>query len=195
MTLLVAIRHGVTDWNVEGRIQGRRDTDLSVEGRALLSTRRIPERFAGFDRVCSPLKRCRQTAEILFGSPCPTDDRLKELNWGGWEGHRREELRADPESGFREQEARGLDLTPPNGESPRQLQQRVRPFLVEIAAAGAPTVAVVHKGVIRGLLCMATGWDMLGKPPVKLDWTAAHLFVLASDGTPRLEEANVSLEP
>lgn len=195
MTLLALVRHGVTDWNIEGRIQGRRDTDLSDRGRALLAVRRLPADIAGFERISSPLRRCRQTAEILFGGDCPADPRLMELNWGRWEGHRREDLRADPDSGFREQEARGLDLTPPDGESPRQLQQRVLSLLAEIAAAGRPVLAVTHKGVIRGVMCLATGWDMMGKPPVKLDWGAAHLFRLAADGRPALERPNVSLEP
>ncbi|MFN4090792.1 MAG: histidine phosphatase family protein, partial [Alphaproteobacteria bacterium] len=175
MTLLAVVRHGVTDWNLEGRIQGRRDTPLSEAGRTLLAGRRIPEEWSDYDRLCSPLRRCRETADILFGPDAPyaTDPRLMELNWGGWEGRRREELRGDPATGFLEQEARGLDLRPPGGESPRELQQRVRSLLAEIAARGRPTLAVTHKGVIRGLLCLATGWDMLGRPPAKLDWTAA----------------------
>jgi len=195
MTLFAVVRHGVTDWNIEGRMQGQRDTALSEQGRALLAERRLPAEFAEFDRICSPLSRCRETAEILLGAPCPVDDRLKELHWGAWEGQLREALRADPASGFREQEARGVDLTPPYGESPRQLQQRVRPLLAEVAAAGRPVLAVTHKGVIRAILCLATGWNMLGKPPVKLDWACAHLFRLDPDGTPRIERPNMSLEP
>ena len=55
----------------------------------------------------------------------------------------------------------------------------------------APTLAVTHRGVIRAVLAAATGWDLLGKPPAKLDWTAAHLFELDAAGRPRVRELNV----
>jgi probable phosphoglycerate mutase len=54
-----------------------------------------------------------------------------------------------------------------------------------------PTLAVTHRGVIRALLAEATGWDMRGKPPAKLDWEAAHLFVLDAHGKPSVERLNV----
>ena len=41
-----------------------------------------------------------------------------------------------------------------------------------------PTLAVTHRGVIRAILAEATGWDMRGKPPARLDWDAVHLFML-----------------
>jgi probable phosphoglycerate mutase len=49
-----------------------------------------------------------------------------------------------------------------------------------------PTLAITHRGVIRVVLAAATGWDMLGKPPVKLDWRAAHFFELDERGRPQL---------
>ena len=47
---------------------------------------------------------------------------------------------------------------------------------------GAPTAAVTHKGVIRAVLALATGWNMLGKPAYRLDWSAAQLFHLDPAG-------------
>jgi probable phosphoglycerate mutase len=90
-------------------------------------------------------------------------------------------------------EARGLDLTPAGGESPRAVQARLLLLLARLAAAGRPTGAVTHKGVLRALLALATGWDMRGDPPVKLRPATLHLFELAADGTPRLVRANLAL--
>jgi probable phosphoglycerate mutase len=68
---------------------------------------------------------------------------------------------------------------------------RVRPWLAEVAASGEPTLAVTHRGVIRAVLAAATGWDMRGAPPAKLDWHAFHLFQLAPDGAPSVQALNV----
>ena len=59
----------------------------------------------------------------------------------------------------------------------------------KIAAAGTPTLAVTHRGVIRAIFAEATGWDMRGKPPARLEWDAAHLFTLAASlaDKPRLD--------
>jgi probable phosphoglycerate mutase len=45
--------------------------------------------------------------------------------------------------------------------------------------------------VIRSVLSLATGWDMLGRPPAKLDWTAVHFFDVDATGQPRVRELNV----
>lgn len=193
MTLLALIRHGVTAWNAEGRIQGHRDIPLSAEGRALLARRAVPAELAGWDWIASPLRRCRETLAILHRGPHRTDPRLMEMNWGEWEGRVLAELRRDGLTAARE--AQGLDFRPPGGESPRLLQRRLEPFLAELAARGRPTVAVAHKGVIRALLSLATGWDMQGKPPARLDWTCAHLFRLDPAGVPAVARLNLSLEP
>jgi len=55
-------------------------------------------------------------------------------------------------------------------------------------------VAVSHKAAIRALLALATGWDMTGKPPVKLDWRSVHFFVALGGGKVVVERLNVPLE-
>jgi broad specificity phosphatase PhoE len=88
-------------------------------------------------------------------------------------------------------EPRGLDFRPPGGESPRAVIERIKPWLRQIAAAGVPTLAVTHRGVIRAILAEASGWDMRGKPPAKLDWRAVHFFMLDAQGRPSVERLNV----
>jgi len=58
----------------------------------------------------------------------------------------------------------------------------------------SPIVAVTHNGVLRALLAIATGWDMTGKPPVKLSPATLHRFALSNDGTLAAREWNVPLE-
>src|SRR3546814_16815565 len=73
-------------------------------------------------------------------------------------------------------EARGLDFRPPGGESPRDVQDRLRPLLAELADAGEDVVAVSHKGVLRALYALASGWDLRGKPATKLAAACAPAF-------------------
>ncbi|PPR23500.1 MAG: hypothetical protein CFH39_00620, partial [Alphaproteobacteria bacterium MarineAlpha10_Bin2] len=81
----------------------------------------------------------------------------------------------------------------PGGESPRQLQERLAPWLRAIAAEKQTVIGVCHKGIVRALFARAVGWDMLGRPPLKFDWNSAQLFHLDGEGRPSLERSNVSL--
>jgi probable phosphoglycerate mutase len=65
---------------------------------------------------------------------------------------------------------------------------RVNSWLQEVAV---PTLAITHRGVIRAILAHATGWDMRGKPPARLEWDAVHLFMLDAEGRPSIERLNV----
>jgi broad specificity phosphatase PhoE len=193
VTLLAMVRHAETDWSSEGRIQGRTDIALSEAGRAFLAARQIPASCRGMRVVTSPLQRCVETAALLGLDSAEKEPRIAEMSWGEWEGHRLSDLRAGFGEAMRVNEARGLDFMPPGGESPRQVLHRVRGWLSEVAAAGVPTLAIAHRGVLRVVLAAATHWDMLGRPPVKLDWGAAQFFALDEAGVPSLMSMNVPL--
>ncbi len=192
-TPLALLRHGVSEWNQLRRMQGQTDIPLSAEGRAALTGLCLPPAVAGWTLLSSPLIRATETARLVSGREPRTDPRLMEADLGDWVGHTLAELRAADPAGMAEIEGRGLDRRPPGGESPRDVQHRLAPLLAEIAEAGRPTVAVCHKGVIRALMARATGWDMLGKPPVRLDWERLHLFSLDAAGAPSLVAANLPL--
>ena len=193
MTRLVMIRHATTSWNEARRLQGHSDIALSATGHAELAGWRLPSEYRDGEWITSPLLRAVQTARALGALQFRCEPRLVEMDWGEWEGRTLKELRLNDPEHMSEVEARGLDFSAPGGESPRQLQDRLAPWLSAIAAAGQPVNAVCHKGVVRALFARATGWNMLGRPPLKLDWSAAQIFRLDSDGTPHLEENNVSL--
>ena len=191
MTLFALIRHMPTAWNAAGRLQGGEDVPVDS---ATAPKWQLPPELAHFRWLTSPLRRARDTARLL-GIPEPViEPRLSEMRWGVWEGETLAELRGRLGAEMPAAEAAGLDLRPPGGESPREVQARVRPLLAEIAQSGRPTAAVTHKGVIRAVLALATGWDMRDKPPHRLDWSAAHLFRLDASGEPRIARLNVALE-
>lgn len=190
---LALLRHGETPWTQQKRVQGRTDVALSDGGRAALAARRLPSSWALAPVVSSPLIRCQQSAAALGLQRVTVEPRLIEMDWGEWEGRRLAELRAELGTAMTVNEDRGLDFQPPQGESPRRVLERVRPWLAQCAASDAATVAVTHRGVIRVIFALATGWDMLGRPPAKLDWTALHSFTLDAQGMPSVLQLNIAL--
>lgn len=195
MIRLLLIRHGPTAWNEAGRIQGRSDPGLSPAGRAAVAGWRLPAWSAGALWLSSPLRRARETAALLHDGAVAAEPRLAEMDWGAWEGRQLAELRATLGTEMADNEARGLDFRPPGGESPRDVQARLRPLLAELATSANESVAVTHKGVIRAVYALASGWPLIGKPPVKLRDGCAQVFLLAPDGMPSADSLNLRLEP
>lgn len=193
MTTLVLIRHGPTEWNEIGRVQGHTDIPLSAAGRARVKTWRVPAPFLAHHWIASPLARARETAEILSGRAPVLEPRIAEMHWGEWEGETLENLRARYGDAMVENEAKGLDFRAVGGESPRDVCARIGAFFADRARHADHAVAVSHKGVIRAALALATGWDMTGKPPADLDWNCAHEFAVAADGSIRPLRLNIPL--
>ncbi|EWY40632.1 phosphoglycerate mutase [Skermanella stibiiresistens SB22] len=193
MTDLLILRHGPTAWNTEGLIQGRTDVPLSPHGEGVVRTWVLPDRLRDRVWIASPLQRAAATAGLLGLSPS-LDARLVEMDWGVWEGRTLTDLRAELGDLMAAWEARGLDFRAPEGESPLDVQDRLRPWLAEVAGRGEPTGAVAHKGVIRALYALAADWDMTDKPRHKLLDGCAHRFTLAPDGAPAIAELNIALE-
>jgi broad specificity phosphatase PhoE len=189
------LRHAPTTWNESRRLQGMTDVPLSPAGEAAARGWRLPLPAAGWKRLCSPLQRARRTAELMqpVADVC-VDPRLREMSFGVWEGRTIVELRAVVGQEFLDAERRGLDFQPPGGESPRTVMMRIGGWAAEIAATGEPVVAVSHKAAIRALLALATGWDMTGRQPMKLDWQCLHFFTAHRDGRVMVEHVNVAMD-
>jgi broad specificity phosphatase PhoE len=188
------LRHAATTWNAERRLQGLTDTTLSLAGEAEARCWRLPPPADSWLRMSSPLQRARRTAELLQPSAAVTiDPALREMSFGTWEGHTIAELRLTMGERFLDAERRGLDFQPPGGESPRAVMVRLGRWTTRVAEAGAPIVAVSHKAAIRALLALATGWDMTGRPPHKLDWRCVHFFTVGTDGGVAVDRLNVPL--
>ena len=125
---LVLLRHGMTAWNLEKRIQGRIDQPLSTAGRQQFQNLVLPSAFTTYRWYCSPLSRATQTAELLGLTDVEIEAALIEMNWGDWEGEILKPLRKRLGDEMRDNESRGLDFCPPGGESPRQVQVRLQIF-------------------------------------------------------------------
>jgi 2,3-bisphosphoglycerate-dependent phosphoglycerate mutase len=193
MTPIAFIRHGPTEWNETHRLQGLADNPLSEAGLAKVGNWRLPDEFRGWDWVASPLVRAQQTARML-GIEFRVEPQVREMDWGGWEGRTRDELIAAYGQEFHDRAAKGLDLRPDGGETPREVRTRVAAWIDEVARRGRPAGAVAHQGIIRAALSLATGWEMIGKPPARMDWASVHVFAVGEDGALAVERLNVSLE-
>lgn len=195
MTLVAFIRHGETQWNSEGRIQGQASVPLSARGCAELKALHVPAMLRTSRWHVSPLTRAIETARILGTGAFRIEPRLSEMHWGEWQGESLHDLRARYGATMQQNEDRGLHFRPPGGESPAEVQERLKSWFRDIADPGRPVTALTHKGVIRAALALAYDWDMLGKPPVKLDWRAAHLFDASSAGNLVPVALNIALAP
>jgi len=195
MTRLALLRHASTGWNEAGRVQGQTDVPLSETGRAAVAAWILPAPMDRWRRVSSPLGRARETAARLNpAAPYEIDARLAEMRWGKWEGRMLADLRDELGDELIRREVLGLDFRAPDGESPREVCARMQPFLADIGSAGIDTLAVTHKGVVRAIYALATGWDMTAREPDRFRYPALHLFGVEADGTARLLRFNLRLD-
>ncbi len=85
-------------------------------------------------------------------------------------------------------------MRPPNGESPREVRERVSNWITATAQNKEPFGAVAHQGVVRAALSLATGWEMVGPPPFEMDWSSVHIFTVDDKGALAVDRLNISLE-
>jgi len=153
------VRHGQTGWNAELRLQGQADTDMTELGleQAARNGRRLAELVSNpqdFDFVASPLKRTRETMELVraaMGLPergYRVDARLMEVHFGDWQGFTHAELeeRQPGSTAARFADKWGFVAPGPSGESYQMLLERVRPWYESLEK---PTICVTHGGVLR----------------------------------------------
>ena len=148
---ILFIRHGSTAGNLEKRYIGRTDEPLCAEGTAQLKTLMLPSCEIV---VCSPMKRCIQTAEILFPK-CVylVSEELSECDFGDFEGKNYSELSGDPY--YQSWIDSGGTLPFPNGEVPSDFRRRCAAAFESIIKnfESSENVAfVVHGGTIMSIL-------------------------------------------
>nr|WP_210270337.1 histidine phosphatase family protein [Ensifer oleiphilus] len=160
--MIYVIRHGQTDWNAESRLQGQKDIPLNDTGRqqatgnGLALAAILGADAQQFDFVASPLGRTRETMERLRRAMgldptlYRTDDRLKEVSFGDWEGFTLPELKRSVPERIAERRKVKWDFIPPgdDAESYEILSWRIAAWLKDV---NGPTVCVSHGGVIRAL--------------------------------------------
>jgi len=163
---IYVIRHGETAMNLESRLQGWLDEPLNENGILVAQLTGKALRDVHFDRVISsPLSRAKETARLIleenrFPVPVETDERLREIKWGCWEG-----LCCDPEH-FEVPDERFSDFFydpmrfegPSDGESIRDVIRRTEAFLRELISDpqnhGKTILVSTHGCAMRALLNM-----------------------------------------
>lgn len=176
MTNFFLIRHGETDWNLAGRIQGATDIPLNETGRAQAKATGRSMMGRTWDLVvASPLSRAMETASIIaevngLPEPIPVAG-LVERNYGEAEGLTGPELEAIYPG----------DTVVPGRESRVEVQNRVVAAIHELAKAnpGKNIVVVAHGGVIRSLLHFTTGTAFFGE---RITNGSIHSFHHSDDG-------------
>jgi probable phosphoglycerate mutase len=158
------MRHGETDWNVEGRLQGGIDTPLNELGltQAAHAGRVLADLLGrqGIDAsklvfVASPLLRARATMDVvraelkLPSGGYALDDRLREIGYGHWEGSTLAQARLSHPELYASRERDKWGTLPPGGESYASVQIRMRDWYDSLKA---DTVAVAHGGTARALM-------------------------------------------
>jgi broad specificity phosphatase PhoE len=170
MPTIYYIRHGETEWNALGRLQGVQDIPLNELGRKqsvhaghILADllKRGGHSASSIPFVASPLGRARQTMELVRGTlhlPLPAyaiDDRLREIGYGEWEGATLAEMRAkDPDLFARRQVDKWM-VAPPGGETYVAVQARMTDWYRGLTT---DIVAVAHGGTARALM-VALGFE------------------------------------
>ncbi|MBX3596944.1 MAG: histidine phosphatase family protein [Rhizobiaceae bacterium] len=176
--LVYFVRHGQTDWNAEGRFQGQNEVDLNSTGRKQADRNgKLLHELIGspddFDFVASPMRRTVETMQRIRAAmdldpdAFRTDDRLVEVHFGDWQGHRLADLKRLAPDVFQKRRLDKWNTVPPGlgAESYQMLLSRMKPWFDEL---NRQTVCVAHGGTLRAVFRLAGGLD---------ESEAAHLAI------------------
>ncbi|AUH32285.1 histidine phosphatase family protein [Paracoccus tegillarcae] len=154
---LYLMRHGQTVWNAEGRMQGRMNSNLTDLGTAQAHAQSRLVSGIEAARYASPQGRARQTAQIVFdGQPYQEDERLCEIDIGGFSGQRYEDIKAQNAQLFAGSQFGWYDGAP-QGEGFDSLRARCRSFLDDLTG---PALIVTHGITLRMMRVVALGLPM-----------------------------------
>jgi len=182
------VRHGLTHWNAEQRLQGRRDIPINRQGRAqaVRSGEILRDLFArdgrapgNFSYVSSPLIRARATMELmrsalgLHPAQYDIDARLAELSFGEWEGLTYADILARDKDLIDERESDKWAFVPPSGESYAQLTQRIGEWYDTVHA---DTVVCAHGGTARALIAYFAIVPPQDAPHYSIDQGVVYVF-------------------
>ncbi len=201
-TRIIAIRHGETPWNVDGRIQGHTDIPLNPTG--LQQAARAAQALADeavHAIYSSDLQRAWQTAQALAqttGAPLHPEPGLRERCFGAFEGRSFAEVEHSHPEAARRWRKREPDFVPPDGgESLLGLRTRIAATVGRLAAAhvGGQIALVAHGGVMDVLYRLATQqdlqaprtWTLANTAINRLLWTPQGLTLVGWGDTQHLE--------
>ncbi len=189
---LYYIRHGETDWNVAGRLQGRRDVPLNATGRAQASHcgEVLRDLFArdgvdpsALDYVSSPLGRARATMDLvraglgLESGSVRIEPELAEISFGAWEGFTIAELRQRDPQQMAAREHDKWRFLPPGGESYEAMAARIGAWHRTLTR---DAVVTAHGGTARGLMAFLGLAQPAAAPLVDIAQGVVYVFAGAT---------------
>jgi broad specificity phosphatase PhoE len=163
---LYYVRHGLTDWNMRGRLQGRQDTPLNATGREQAKRcgeilhdlfKREGRSAANYGYASSPLTRACTTMDILRATLALApagyvlDERLSEIAFGEWEGLTYEDILKRDREIVETREHNKWLFRPPGGETYEEVARRVGAWY---ATLDRDTVVTAHGGTGRALIAV-----------------------------------------
>lgn len=184
--MLWLVRHGQTEANAAGLIQGRTDPPLTERGRRQAAA--VAARLPGDARVvCSPLGRARATAGAIGGA-VTVDGRWIEIDYGSFEGRAVDDVRAELWANWRDDPA----WAPPGGESLAGANRRVWQACDELAGeiVAADVVAVTHVGPIKAAVAWALGVGPATAWRMHVDPASISTVGIGTQGAPVLLSFN-----
>ncbi len=205
MTDLILLRHGETVGQSSIRLYGATDIALSPIGEQQARRAAAVLRAHRFARVLSsPLQRARRSAEIVLEAldPAPTLELVpgfREIDFGAWEGWTYAEAETRDPDGFARWRSEGHSFTYPDGESRVAFLARIAAAVAALDPAQGPTLAVLHKGVIKATLAVLTGRPIaeLAEQPIalasihRLRWTGERWQLLSVGETAHLGDLDL----
>ncbi|MGI8526528.1 MAG: histidine phosphatase family protein [Pseudolabrys sp.] len=186
------VRHGETDWNVDGRLQGRHDIALNARGLAQAThcgevLRELLARegtdAATLDYITSPLGRARQTMDLvreelgLPGDGVRIEPQLAEISFGEWEGFTIAELRNRDPQRIAAREHDKWRFIPPGGESYEAMAGRIGAWYRSLTR---DAVVTAHGGTARGLLAYLGIAEPAAAPLVDIAQGVVYVFAGAN---------------
>lgn len=178
---ILLLRHGETDWNLQGRCQGVTDTDLNDTGRqrareiaAALSTEKIHAIYS------SDLKRALETAEIIGGArrlEVAVDSDFRELDHGAFEGLTFADIRTSYPDFLERWRSEPAELVVPGGERLIDVEKRTWKGIERVVRghpADATVVVVSHNFPILTVLCRIAGTPLNGYRAFRVDPCELH---------------------
>ena len=198
---LYLVRHGETDWNAAGRLLSFTDEPLNVRGETQASALAVALAGVRWDRaLSSPLVRARRTAELILatgagGPDLEIDARLRELDFGPYEGWSEAQLEADPVAATRRRDGAQL----PGVEPDEEVVSRARAFLASLDGRHGTTLVVGHGRMLRILIATELGLPasfarslrMRNCRPAILEPGRTPLLLALNAGDPSFEAALV----
>lgn len=198
MLQLFFIRHGETEWNVEKRLQGRKNSALTENG--VRDAKLLGERLASTDFeavISSPSMRTVETAKLVMGErtlPFKTDERLMEIDLGEWEGRTVEEIKESEPELFYVYEENPAQFQG-TGETFQDVKNRLESVLIDLEKEypSGNLLIVTHGVVVKVLqtICKKNSLDFVWGPPF-IEGTSLTLVKIEDGKRELLLEGDIS---